>query len=216
MERKNVVFLTIVAVATLLTAVVGATFAYYTMTVGGNGNTTNNKTEVTTAVIAGVEYEGTSVATADNAYPGWKGVQVFTIKLPEGTPENAKGKYIIKLTPNVPSQFGEDVTYELYKTTSPSTDNVTRQEGTITNSGNQLSQEDTLVFNGFTETTSAIKTGILTGSSPIELETVPYTGELQETTYYLVYKYANTETDQSTAMGQTFTATVNVELAVEE
>ena len=36
MEKKNVVFLTVLAVATLLTAVVGTTFAYFTATVSGS------------------------------------------------------------------------------------------------------------------------------------------------------------------------------------
>ena len=36
MEKKNVIFLSVIAVATLLTAVVGTTFAYFTATVTGN------------------------------------------------------------------------------------------------------------------------------------------------------------------------------------
>ena len=46
MEKKNVVFLTVLAVATLLTAVVGTTFAYFTATVQGNGSATT--TTITT------------------------------------------------------------------------------------------------------------------------------------------------------------------------
>ena len=216
MEKKNVVFLSIIAVATLLTAVVGATFAYFSIGVGGTGNASNNQTVVKTAVIAGVNYEGSQVASATDAYPGWKGVQIFTIKLPEGTDPNAKGHYTIKLTPNVPTEFGSDITYELYKTTTPESENITRKEGTLTNSAGQVSKEDTITYTGFTENTSAVKTGTLTGSEAITLEDIDYTGSLQDTTYYLVYKYANTGTAQDSTMGKTFTATVNVELSVPE
>ena len=47
MEKKNTILLTVIAVATLLVAVVGATFAYFTATnsTSGEGGTT----DVTTA-----------------------------------------------------------------------------------------------------------------------------------------------------------------------
>lgn len=41
MERKNTMLLTVIAVATLLVAVVGATFAYYAVTNENNNSTTN-------------------------------------------------------------------------------------------------------------------------------------------------------------------------------
>lgn len=40
MEKKNTMLLTVIAVATLLVAVVGATFAYFSLTVSGSTNTT--------------------------------------------------------------------------------------------------------------------------------------------------------------------------------
>lgn len=49
MERKNVIFLTVVAIATLLVAVVGATFAYFSTTVKTNVTDDANKASVTTA-----------------------------------------------------------------------------------------------------------------------------------------------------------------------
>ena len=38
MERKNTILLTVIAIATLLVAVVGATFAYFTATITDNIN----------------------------------------------------------------------------------------------------------------------------------------------------------------------------------
>ena len=54
MEKKNMILLTVIAVSTLLVAVVGATFAYFTATSTSTGNT--NKTTVTTAEIASTGY----------------------------------------------------------------------------------------------------------------------------------------------------------------
>ncbi len=42
MDKKNTMLLTVIAVATLLVAVVGATFAYFSIVQGGDGETTTN------------------------------------------------------------------------------------------------------------------------------------------------------------------------------
>ena len=77
MEKKNVVFLTVLAVATLLTAVVGTTFAYFTATVTGNAEA--QETEITTATL-GVTYDdGTAVANASNILPGWTGTKTIKV-----------------------------------------------------------------------------------------------------------------------------------------
>ena len=68
MEKKNVVFLTVLAIATLLTAVVGTTFAFFTATV--TGNDTAQETTVTTATL-GVEYSDGAQINATNIAPGW-------------------------------------------------------------------------------------------------------------------------------------------------
>ena len=47
MDKKNTVFLSVIAVATLLTAVVGTTFAYFTAQ--DDGNATGNGMDITTA-----------------------------------------------------------------------------------------------------------------------------------------------------------------------
>ncbi len=68
MEKKNVVFLTVLAVATLLTAVVGTTFAYFTATV--TNTTTPTATTVTTASDLGITYSDGSAVSLPNAVPG--------------------------------------------------------------------------------------------------------------------------------------------------
>ena len=54
MERKNVIFLTVVAIATLLVAVIGATFAYFSTQVQSNVSDNNNQVNVGTAKLGSV------------------------------------------------------------------------------------------------------------------------------------------------------------------
>ena len=58
MERKNTVLLTVIAVATLLVAVIGATFAYFTATAGGSGTT---PVSVTTSSVGATSFTNTSI-----------------------------------------------------------------------------------------------------------------------------------------------------------
>src|SRR5574344_257181 len=77
MEKKNVVFLTVSAIATLLTAVVGTTFAYFTATV--TGNTTASTTSITSATL-GVTYSDGAEITATNILPGWSASKEISVK----------------------------------------------------------------------------------------------------------------------------------------
>jgi hypothetical protein len=77
MEKKNVVFLTVLAIATLLTAVVGTTFAYFTATV--TGNTTATTTTVTSATL-GVTYSDGADISATNIVPGWTASKTISVK----------------------------------------------------------------------------------------------------------------------------------------
>ena len=77
MEKKNVVFLTVLAIATLLTAVVGTTFAYFTATV--TNKTTPTQTTVTTANAISVEYDDGAAVSLLNAVPGASATKTFTV-----------------------------------------------------------------------------------------------------------------------------------------
>lgn len=57
MEKKNTMLLTVIAVATLLVAVVGATFAYFSLSV--SGNPTNTSANVTVANPGSISIKGT-------------------------------------------------------------------------------------------------------------------------------------------------------------
>ena len=77
MEKKNVVFLTVLAVATLLTAVVGTTFAYFTATVSGNNSA--QTTTITTANNLGITFSDGADISDSNIVPGWKSPTSKTI-----------------------------------------------------------------------------------------------------------------------------------------
>lgn len=91
MEKKNVVFLTVLAVATLLTAVVGTTFAYFTATV--TNTTTPTATSVTTANTISVTYDESAQITASDVVPGWAVAKEFSV---ENT-GSSSAKYSISL-----------------------------------------------------------------------------------------------------------------------
>ena len=213
MERKNTILLTVIAIATLLVAVVGATFAYFTASVTGDGNTDNKNTStVNTAVLASVDYSnGTNFDLAE-ALPGAKGIQTFTVT-PSGD-NGGKGIYNITLTPDNANTLLTNVKYTLYKVAKANaTANKIEVEnvGTVQN-GNQYTATDTFKTTG---TLTTVKTGNITDTTAITLETVSFTmgTDGDAYTYYLAYEYENnTSADQSSESGKTFNATVTVSL----
>lgn len=80
MEKKNTVLLTGIAVATLLVAVVGATFAYFSATVTNENNTTT----VLKAANLGITFTGGKEIPATGSQeviiPGWSNEKTFTVK----------------------------------------------------------------------------------------------------------------------------------------
>lgn len=84
MERKNVIFLTVVAIATLLVAVIGATFAYFSTQVQSNVTDDSNKVDLGTAKLNSLpmivfDVTGNKINMA-NAVPGDSGSSSFTIE----------------------------------------------------------------------------------------------------------------------------------------
>lgn len=214
MERKNTILLTVIAIATLLVAVVGATFAYFTASVTGNGNTGNeNTSKIETAVLASVEYNNGKNFALTGAFPGAKGIQTFSMA-PAGD-AGAKGKYVITLTPNSANTLLTHISYTLYKvkTTDAAANKIeTDTVGTVQN-GVNYTATDTFKTTG---TVTTVKTGSISDTTAITLDTVAFTmgdANSEAYTYYLAYEYVNdTTADQNTEMGKTFSATVTVAL----
>ena len=77
--KNNTVMLTIIGIATLLIAVVGATFAYFSAQLTG---TDNEKEYTVRSATVGTEFNGGADITATGIYPkaeAW-GTKTFSIK----------------------------------------------------------------------------------------------------------------------------------------
>ena len=84
MERENgnngnTVLLTVIGVATLLVALVGATFAYFSATIT---NDANQSVIISTATPVGLEYISNKSITIDSGIPGATGEGSFTVTNP--------------------------------------------------------------------------------------------------------------------------------------
>ncbi len=123
MERKNTVLLTVIAVATLLVAVVGATFAYFTATATSEG-TDVGKVETTTATVGGVKLNATSIAQVGKMdYPGGvliTGTKVEVTKQNMSDQNNYEVSYSIGLTGI--NKTTEDMKWYLLRTSSDGSD----------------------------------------------------------------------------------------------
>lgn len=76
MDKKNTVLLTVIAVATLLVAVVGATFAYFS----ANVKEVNKTETVLRSAELGITFTGTQEIVAESIEPGWSQDKIFTVE----------------------------------------------------------------------------------------------------------------------------------------
>lgn len=74
-NKGQTIFLSVIGIATLLVAIIGATFAYFTTTMGG----TPANVQGTTATLGNIAFTAQSVE-ANNILPGWtSGAKTITI-----------------------------------------------------------------------------------------------------------------------------------------
>lgn len=76
-KNGNTVLLTVIGVATLLVALVGATFAYFTATAS---NTNNQSVTIQAGKAVGLEYKAVTQIKMTNAQPGQTANGKFTVK----------------------------------------------------------------------------------------------------------------------------------------
>lgn len=223
MEKKNTILLTVIAIATLLVAVVGATFAYFTAQVNtkdGDNGTTNVKTYT---LASAVMDRGNDVSS-EGVYPGTTIVKPLVVT---GACADEKGcqsiNTVIEVEANIPTEFGTDVTWTLYKgkTTNPAegdaiTNEITCTPVNHTDDGKYYADpgcnvdlsEYVAIISGNSSTTEG---------NPVTTPVV--VTSTTKDTYYLVVDYKNnvdTTTDGTTVLGEqnaqqgkTFSVTVN-------
>ncbi len=206
-ETKRTVFiLTLISLLSFVTAISGAVFAYFSTGVTGDAQTN----EINTAILAGIHFEAVSNPSIPSIgiVPGWIGIQTFTIEGQPDTPAEAKANYEVDLDFEIDPAFNDEITYEVYKTTTPSTHYVTNTEGTLHNNFVEIYRNDTLNHFGFTGVGDAIKSGSLQGTGSITLDSHTFQGQLEKTTYYLVYRFTNLNEEQH-SQGKLFNTTVS-------
>ncbi len=222
------VLLTVIAVATLLVAVVGATFAYFTASVQtasgmdentGNTNITTGKVANTT-VVNNVDGAAGSF-TATQVFPGHKEVAALQVTAngDQGAKTGVQFRYTV-----TENGLGDNVNVYLYKS-------ATKIETTANYfECNQVATPVEGSATGevrYTETcqdksvgTLVKKTTLTGGAQNVVLGTdtiVNATANTDETMYYyVVVEFANKDIDQGSAMNATLTGKVTVEAAPAE
>lgn len=229
MEKKNTILLTVIAIATLLVAVVGATFAYFTAQVSTNPNDENNGvTNVKTYTLASAVMDRGKDVSSEGAYPGTTIVKPLVIT---GVCTDAKGcqnvNTVIEVTAEIDEAFGSDVTWTLYKgkTTNvagqdATTDEIVCENEEHTTSGKYYTDptcnvdfdDYDAIISGHETTTSAVTHPVVVAGDTFD-------------TYYLVVNYKNNTdslgTDgtvipgtQNNQQGKSYSVTVNYKPAV--
>lgn len=205
MEKKNTILLTVIAVATLLVAVVGATFAYFTATIETQ-NEENSTTTIQTKTIATATMDYGKNVSASNVLPGYKVVKSVNIT-GKGTADDLPVNGTITLTPSV-TDFGSHIKYTLYKVSGASAPDA----GTICTASNQIvdgeKYYDSMTCDPTSLGTPVIAETAFTGTTPVTQDvTVTYN---TNDTYYVLIEYENdTTADQNSERGKTFTVDIN-------
>ena len=212
MKDKKAIIIAVVILLLAIVATVGASYAYFATATKTTGNDKN--LNIITEDLGNIKWEGTKVFESGDLLPGECGIQTFTI---EKNSASGKGIYEIDLKGMLDESFGTDVEITLYKSTNPTTNNVTIKEGNSTISGDTTKQyykEDSVVLNGTPEKVYGTKA--LQNKDKIILEQADFdNSNLQKTTYYLVYCYKNNG-NQDHQQGKSFSGEISVRLILEK
>lgn len=163
-NKGSMIILTIIGIATLLVAVIGATFAYFTAVVKGNPTEPNVTVQSETLVI---EFETLNEIIYENVIPGRPQV---------GTEQYGKNKLIFKVTNSNSSVTSQN--YSIYLKIEENdfeTDNVVyildeKVVGTNSVKGSQYFTNDNYVNHTFEGDTTPTKLGKINAG---------YTGEIK-------------------------------------
>lgn len=199
MEKKNTVLLTVIAVATLLVAVVGATFAYFTATATTEGDAAGS-TDVNTAKLANVTLNVSTIAGSNNVvYPGTMNFVGSSAKATVKQEAGAEAaEYTVSYTVTGKVTLGEafafPVNYSLYKVSAAAgvSDPVTCTTVDKTTVGSTVQYSQNCEVKG--ELGAAVKTGVIaagTTTADITHDATIDTDAATTDYYYLVVEYPN-------------------------
>lgn len=220
MERKNTILLTVIAVATLLVAVVGATFAYFTASItddrtsgDGNGNTSLQTGQIpSSTVVANVSGSAGSF-TASDIYPGHKEVAAMSV---EATGANSKTgvTFNYNITEN---GLGDNVKVSLYKSTTEVQTGTSNYFNCSKKTG--TAGDDSTFFEECTGTETSLGTKVkevtlTNGAQTITLGNDTISVGASETSkkvyYYVVVEFVNKQESQNSVMSTKLAGQVTV------
>lgn len=208
MEKKNTVLLTVIAVATLLVAVIGATFAYFSATVKEN-----NKTQtVLKSAELGITFTGTQEIVAESITPGWTADKKFTVQ----NTSDYDMTFDINFT-EVVNNFArpQDLTYSIAAKYTDSTNDSYTTASTVQMVGLNDTGVSSATKTDFTATGTLPVDGSVEGSNVVYGDKVTKIVRVfipahttQEFTMTVNYTYL--DISQNEDQGKMFRATVNV------
>ena len=225
MEKKNTVLLTVIAVATLLVAVVGATFAYFTATNTGTGD--SDTASATTAQVSSIAVTSSADKQAYLEYPGGvsvlaAGVNIKKAAATAGSTSTVKYDVNLKYTNNT----GTDLNYKIYTAEEAADLNLDANLDAgcslnVTNSAGveQYAYTCTTQADGFSSLGTAGATGKLTKNTSeaqsIQVATESITVNSEDAKndtkyYYVVVDYPSTGDQTTTDSGKAISLTIEV------
>ena len=192
MEKKNMVFLSVIAVATLLTAVVGTTFSFFTATVKPDNEKPAQNTTVTTPTL-GITYAQDGTINMQNISPGAADQSFIFSVTNSSTVATTFNLVWSEVSTNITGseKSAKDLTYKIEKCTAG--------DGACTSTS---------------PLQAATKLPIANGAIPsANAEVVQASG----TNYYKVtVSFANTGVEQNDMQGKSFTGKIVVGAAAQD
>ena len=182
-NKGQTIFLSVIGIATLLVAIVGATFAWFSATVT-NPDQASNSVIITTATLGTVTFSNGAEISVNNIYPGWTATK--TVSVTSDANATVEVPYVIKLNvaANGFATAGSTQGYIKYWFTS------TGSSGTIATAVEEANAID------ITATTGSIN--IISGTLPGESSV--------EHSYVIHFVFPEMSIDQNSQQGQTFSA----------
>ena len=198
-NRKNTILLTVIAVATLLVAVVGATFAYFTAQ-GGGDVTKNINVKTDTSDSATFTLEPISITANQTNFAQGEGDQTQTVTGTASFTANSTdetSEFCYTLTINVANN---DFVYTTAPTNTPELVlDVTKDAGTKTSPVKVITAKDVT-----TQTAGAIQVPTTNGGSDYIHKITANKSETVVDTFKITLTFKNLESDQNANTGKTF------------
>ena len=228
MEKKNTILLTVIAVATLLVAVVGATFAYFTAATNADG--TGNVNTGNANTLGSIDLQLANIDVEDNiAYPGGMMVNAASVTATVTGSGTFNATYTINASVDASNLNSENttVTYALYRLETPVVGDLIKADSCKLQTGTADTEEpgqtvqtyyytgcaanDSITGDPIKKGTITISSGTKTASFSVDDQTFTgVTSAAADTVYYyLVVNYVNNDSaEQNDDMGGSITAQI--------